>query len=370
MTVVPSFASLLGYNLFLPLPRYAQLIGMPECAFFGISSPYEKKYACSPIWSKVQRDMVEHALREAEEEIVNEVGYPLKPRWIFENYGDEQPFQIYPIAKYAWVLYGGVRGVQDISLSEAVSHVSDPAIVGPLATTVTDEDEIRVYHPGLDVEINPSKVTIAGGFVTIEIPRCRLVAEEYADNPPEGLDYMDVPPSLTSPFLAEVDIKRVYNDPSRQVEFVYKSGGVNCTAGNDCEEAIETGCLQIRDQETGILQISRANWVSGRWVSSTGCGYRYGCPDLIRLYYQAGMPPGNPWSFRQMETTVMRLAHSKMPDEPCGCEISQRLWKRDRNIPDVMTRERLNCPFGLSDGAWVAWQFSLAMKVVRSRFHM
>lgn len=370
MTVVASSASFLGYNLFLPLPRYAQMIGMAECAFFGVSSPYDKKYACSPVWTKVQRDMVEHALREAEEELVNEVGYPLKPRWIFENYGDEQPFALYPIAKYAWVLEGGIRGTSDIALSEAVSHVSDPAIIGPVATTVTDEDEIRVYHPGLEVEINPSKITLAGGFVTIEIPRCRLVAEDYIDNPPEGLDYMDVPPSPTSPFLAEVDIKRVYNDPSKQVEFVYKGGSANCSVGNACEETIEEGCIHVHDQETGILHVHPASWIGGEWVSSSSCTWGRGCPHLIRMYYRAGMPPGNPWSMRQMETTVLRLAHSKMPDEPCGCEISQRLWKRDRNIPDIMTRERLNCPFGLSDGAWVAWQFALSMRVVRSRFHM
>jgi len=56
-----------------------------------------------------------------------------------------------------------------------------------------------------------------------------------------------------------------------------------------------------------------------------------------------------------------------MPEEPCGCEVAQRLWRRDRHVPEVLTRERINCPYGLSDGAWQAWRFTQSMKLVRGR---
>jgi hypothetical protein len=66
---------------------------------------------------------------------------------------------------------------------------------------------------------------------------------------------------------------------------------------------------------------------------------------------------------RQVEDAIVRLAHSKMPDEPCGCDMLQRHWKRDRNIPQVLTRERINCPFGLSDGAWFAYRQAATLKI-------
>jgi len=71
---------------------------------------------------------------------------------------------------------------------------------------------------------------------------------------------------------------------------------------------------------------------------------------------------GKQYLSRQMEDAIVRLAHAKMPDEPCGCDVAQRMWKRDRNVPEVLTRERINCPFGMSDGAWIAWQFTRSFK--------
>ena len=82
----------------------------------------------------------------------------------------------------------------------------------------------------------------------------------------------------------------------------------------------------------------------------------------MRLNYLSGMDPTSP----QAEDAIIRLAHSKMPEEPCGCSVAQRLWKRDRSVPSLLTAERLNCPFGLSDGAWIAWKFAMALKKYRA----
>jgi len=54
-----------------------------------------------------------------------------------------------------------------------------------------------------------------------------------------------------------------------------------------------------------------------------------------------------------------------MPKEPCACDIVQYYWERDRNMPEAFTRERANCPFGMSDGAWIAWRFAQTLKTVR-----
>lgn len=43
--------------------------------------------------------------------------------------------------------------------------------------------------------------------------------------------------------------------------------------------------------------------------------------------------------------------------------VVQEMWTRDRNTPDVLTAERLNCSFGFSDGAYIAWRFANAMRL-------
>ena len=51
-----------------------------------------------------------------------------------------------------------------------------------------------------------------------------------------------------------------------------------------------------------------------------------------------------------------------MPRMPCGCEKFVLSWEEDNNIPNTMTRERVNNPFGLKDGAWHAWAWMIDQK--------
>lgn len=344
MTVVAEQSALVNEASAVRLARYAQIIEYPECNFFGVNNPnISTGFQCREIWSKPQRDTILKYLAEAQYEIEQETGYPLAPRWIgsgqSEEYQDWQPFKWRVITKYARYIEGGIQASSDISLAEAINTATDPGVVGPVATAVTDTDEIKVYHPGTDVEIDPSDITISGGNVTISIPRCRTVKESVADNPDTGLDYTD----LTN-FESTVDIKRVYNDDSTLVTLAYKN---DCNA---CTESTFAGCFYPLNKKLGIVDI--------RLTSSNLCSCRV---DVMRLNYKAGADVLT----RQAEDAIIRLAHSKMPTEPCGCEVTKRLWARDRNIPDVLTRERLNCPFGLNDGAWIAWQFAQSMKVMR-----
>lgn len=345
MTIVALQTDLINETSAVRLARYAKIIEYSECAFFGVNADVNAQYQCREIWTKPQRDTVAKYLAEAQYEIEQETGYPLSPRWIGQGQSDEyqdwQQIRHKVVTRFARFIEGGIQATSTIAAGSAVSHVTDPATVGPVATTVTDINEIRVYHPGLDVEIDPSSITIVGGNVTIEIPRCRMVKQSVADNPDTGLDYTD----LTN-FEATVDIKRVYNDSSVQATLAYPS---SCTG---CIETTLAGCFYVRNKRLGILDIQ----LNG---SSNPCGCR---AEIIRLNYRAGADVLT----SQAVDAIIRLAHAKMPSEPCGCDIAKRLWGRDRNIPEVLTRERLNCPFGLSDGAWIAWQFAQAMKVYRA----
>lgn len=352
VTIVPTATDLLDTtDIAVPLPRYAQLIRYSECEFFGVNFNTDPTDLCGTIWTKPQRDMVARYLMEAQEEIEQEVNFPLVVRWIED---DEQDYSESVLARWGRVIEAGVRGETTIEAGSAVAHATDPAVVGPVATTVTDVDEIRVFHPGTDIEIHPSSVTISGGNVTVEIPRCRLVTEAAADNPSNGLDYTDL-----SNFESTVDVKRIYNDASENATLVWPAGTTSCCSS--CSSTTRDACMVIVDGEIGRILAQLATYSSGSWSRSTLSACFCCAPERVRLNYRAGLDP----TTRQAEDAVIRLAHSKMPQAPCGCDVASRVWKRDRNIPSVLTAERINCPFGLSDGAWIAWRFAQSMKLVR-----
>jgi hypothetical protein len=355
MPVVVSDSTLLAEDSVVTLALYQKVIGYPECAFFGVNMTGEVTRGRCRIVLKSDRDAIQDALAESQQEIEQVTGFPLQPKWFANEqhqYGPVAPGLRYRqwlrapviLTKKTKIIEIGVRAEAAISAGEAVDHTNDPAVIGPVATTVTDEDEIHIFHPGTDIEIDPSSIAISGGNVTIEVPRCRMVKASLADNPSQGLDYTD----LTN-FEATVDVKQVYNDSSQEATFVHPK---RC----DCSEDTQSGCIYVDDYEIGVLEVSRNG-------NCTACGC---IPDFVRINYRAGLNSVGDAIEQQVRDMVIRLAHSKMPYEPCGCDLGANMWRRDRNIPTTLTRERVNCPFGLSDGAWFAWQQANAIKVWRA----
>lgn len=332
----------------LPLALYAERFVRAECGFWGVSNPTEDTYSCRHIWNKFQRDELAFALCEAQEEIEDEAGYPLQRKW-FTDETHNYKSSVFAIQNH--IIAGGVQSITVIDDDSPVDHTNDPAVIGPLASTVTDEKEIKVYYPDTTQEITPRQITIAGGQVTIWIPRCRLVDAAYINNPDEGLDYNNL-----LYFQSTVDVKRVYNDPSTNaVLFTNHNCSAICSQYG-CNEYTQDACMKIVKPVTSLVEVFPADYANATWTRETVCR-SYG---HMRLNYYAGIDPT-----RQAQDAIVRLAHAKMSKEPCGCNPIQQLWKRDTNVPNALTRERINCPFGLSDGAWAAWQFAQAMKVVR-----
>ena len=353
MTVIPQQSSLLAIDLAVPLPRYAKIIGYSECAFFGVSSPDNVQYSCREIWTKPQRDDVEKALAEAQQEIEEVLGYAVIPTY-FVN--EEHSAAMNPVTlDWGMFIEPGIKASEDISLGESVDHASDPATIGPVGGITCLESEIHIFFHDSDVEIFPSKLELVSGTLDIEIPRCRLVDSKYADNPLEGYDYFDVPNSQTSPFAVEVDIKRIYTDQSVNATLVHPS--TNGACGCNCSETETTACIMAENNKLSAVVYRSAiysNNVWGRTRSNCSCG-----AWKVFYNYLAGLPKIN----YKLEDSIIRLAHSKMASEPCGCDVVTRLWKRDRDVPDYLTRERMNCPFGLSNGAWMAYKFALSSKL-------
>ncbi len=354
MAIIPAAGDLTDRgDQAVPLPLYSQIIGYSEAAFYGIvREDPPAVHSNKPLWRKDQRDQVAHFLGEAQAEIEQVCGYPLNARWFateVHDYGSEI------LTKQTKLIEMGVVATDIFGAGAAVNHAADPAVVGPVATTVTDEDEIVIYHPGTTIEINPSEVVIAAGNVTISIPRARMLTEAgEADT--SGVQYDDTG-APAGMYEQTVDVARVYNDDSTQGILVWSHGTGVCAS---CSGTTDTACLTILNAEIGEIDVLPATYSGGAWSSKSLSCYCH-CPDIVQLNYKAGLETLT----NQARDAIIRLAHSKMPASPCNCDPANYVWARDQVTPRAMTAERINCPFGLNEGAWIAYQFARAMKVVR-----
>lgn len=363
MTTIPVFNSLIDErDSAVKLARYAQILGIAEDQFFGISNAATQTESCHPIWLLSERQMIARYLKEAQTEIEQVTNFPLSPRWIV----DEFKYYGYPVhANWTKIIEAGFRNTSTISAGAAVSYVTDPCVI-VVATTVTDADEIAVFHPGTSIEIYPSSITIAGGNATILIPRARMVKLSMQNNDSGGLTYSVVPPAAGTAFEATVDVKRVYNDDSTQggLYWHHRDSGGSCDCNCSwccatCGDYTENACIYIRNPETGALDLLPATFSDNALTWSANCLDCYcAAPDSVRLNYRAGLDPIT----EQVEDAIIRLAHSKMPSPPCGCGLANDFWSRDRNVPDNISPEQASCRFGKSDGAYFAWKQANAMR--------
>jgi len=352
MPIVPEQNLQVPESSVVSLAAYARHIQACECNFFGVVNGPKCTYTrgCTSIWTMNQRNWVQYYLAEAQYEIEQVIHYNVGQRWTVD---EEQPYTIPMLTNWGYLVSGGVETTADIELASVVDHTADPAVIGPILTTVTDTTTIHVFHPGSDIEIVPSKVTISGGSVTIEIPRCRMVKPSLADNDKAGIGY-----STIANFSATVDVKHIYNVDSTPATLVYKQ----CQTATSCTDEETTACIYVRNAKIGSIQVrsncsmcgglykAKLNYFSGRlYMNSSGNLTRWG---------------------RQAQDMIIRLAHAKMPHEPCACDAASEMWKRDREvIIDGFGRPRRGSasPFGPEEGAWAAYVFCNApgMELVR-----
>lgn len=316
----------------IPLWRYAYRVGYRETAFFGINHPDNARYECRQIWTAAQREAVNWALLEAQDELEAELRYTLVPKW----QGPERHTARCPVhTGWGYVIAPGVMLETTLAATAALDYTADPATL-TIDLATTPPAEVHFYLPGSDIEVWPSGYTLVGTVATYTFPWARLVAEAYLDNPPEGWDYANAATWRTPNLM----VRALHNDTATQ--------GILGVVDYDAP------CYVVPTPVDLCIVMPRLGTLS--WHAAC-----VGAAQWLDLYYLAGLTALP----RQAEDAVIRLAHAKMPEEPCGCEVTQRLWARDRKVPDVYTRERINCPFGLSDGAWFAWRVAQSIRLIR-----
>ncbi len=327
----------------LTLAEYAEIIGYDERRFYGVDAGDNLQYQCREFWTRWQRDQLQHYLNMAQGLIEDELTYHLCPAW---DVGEEHPPVVPLESNWTRAIAAGVRAESDIEIGSTVDYTTDPdiAIIGPIATTVTNADEVYIFYPDSDDRIDAQEIVIEPAGITIFIPRCRLVKVE--------LQASSVPYADDANYVGTVDVKRVYNDPSTNAEIVFADG---C----GCETTSQTACMTLELGTIGKWRVKPATYDADTGLWSTSYLACHGVAYSFKLNYLSGTKTMS----QTMKSAVIRLAHSLMPAPPCGCQTINSLWKRDRNVPLVTDRERLNCPFGMSDGAWFSWNIAVSNKV-------
>lgn len=337
MGAVPSVSAEHFENeLAVPLPRYAQIVDYSEAAFFGVNRDGQTEYACRTIWTMAQRRAIARALMNAQGEFWKYTNYPMVPTYITAERHDYDPRLV--LLNNCNILGLGQRAETVLFDGLAVSHLTDPVVI-TFPVTFADAGEIKVYHPGTAYEIIPSELEIASGTAIIKIPRVRMVALAYDDNPSNGWDYTDL-----SHFEAAVDIHRVYLDTTNKIQVF---------GHEDCE----TWASFWND---GYLRRPPIGQVRMATRPQTSCNID---GHYMDVYYLCGLRSLSVHA----EDAIVRLAHARMTNEPCGCNSLLSRWSQDRRVPEILTSERENCRFGMSDGAWQAWTFLQNMICYRGR---
>lgn len=322
-------------NQALSLARYASIIGYSDCAFFGVNDPGNANFACRKIWSGYQRRNIADYLVEAQAEVERVIGYPLTGKWVeLEEHTYSNPV----LLDYTRVLSVGSKVTTTLGDGVAISYASEPATITISGLDITSTDDIHVYYPDTSEEVSPSNITLVAGTLIIRIPKCRAVKYELLDNDEAGIDGSDI-----ANFQTTFDVVQYTTDETDQGELVYIPQGCD----NDCTETTYSICVYPYNAKIGSVKLGPIE----------SCSCPSGHLAKVRINYRAGITALT----RELETIIVRLAHSRMPEEPCGCDVTQRLWRRDRNVPDILDTERLNCPFGLSDGAWASYRMACSL---------
>lgn len=386
----------------LSLDRWAQIIGINPLHFHQLASAtYMPNNVCGDIlfqsaWQhsdRVGREEICMAIQQAEQEISREAGFNLMPDWtdserlIYPRPGVPELYNVYgtnprgemksvELSK-GWLISGGVKTKSLISAAVGITRTDSDSdgfaetcsVIVP--TSVTDVNEIHLYYPGqngVDAwEIRPINVSISGGNATItfKVWQVSLASSMFKLNP-QPLDAED-----PTSYQTTVDVYRVYNDTSTQVQFLWENNGGNCCQTCiACQLGTQNGCMHFRDARLGIVVPSPATWdsSSSSFTSESWTACRE--PDQARFWYYSGYRDNalaRPYADLSpyWEYAIAYFAASKLDRPVCGCSnVNQFIekWRRDAAYSSqseggfTVTAEQASNRLGTSAGALYAWR--------------
>jgi hypothetical protein len=323
--------------------------------FNGVENATLSHSGCDHCWSQWEREMVAQALYDAMGTLKTQLKFPLGYEYLID-YDHEWKDPI--ILNYGHIVGGGIQGLTDVSAAVTASDFTvDPATITiPSASFPGGTSEVLIVETLTGLQIVPDSITVVGANYFIEIDQCKLIEWDNLENQTQDtcIDYNAAFPAVTWLKLADLTIYREYLDTTTQASIEF---GPDCSCeycGTACAGDSYSGCVYVVKEEISKVRVQLADYDAA--TASWSCNFPtlYGCykGDKATVYYEAGTVDVPNW-----EQAVIRLAHTYLVVEPCGCALFDMALKRDRNIPSVLTAERINCPLGTMDGAWYAWQW-------------
>lgn len=248
-----------------------------------------------------------------------------------------------------------------------------------VSTDITDLCEIHIYDPGKggadSWEIRPATVTAGplDGQVTVVTRREQCVDPALWEAINAGA-VGPIPADVDANFITEVDVYRVYLDPSVPVIFHWQNIGCVYCGGSGCSQCTDTvqeGCLNARDNRLGIVSYAPGTW-DAETGSFTPTGYpAWREPDKMQLWYLSGFEneeadcPRNTLS-AWWERVIAYLALANLQGDVCQCTAFKTMYdwaqtdlaKNDgnSNISYNVGDAVLKNPFGTLQGAVRAFQ--------------
>lgn len=407
----------------LSLDRFAQLVGLHPLLFNQVTLPQFEEQAqlgggygpCGLLtqnaWQAqdaISREDIALAINGAENDISNLLGYKVLPQYESEEIMASRPYapelwnRNYDIrgnttgqrVSKGYLVSGGIRAKSIIQTGATVTYAStgiaanyaDQATITVNVGTITDVNEVRVFHPNVSqddaYEIRPIKVSIDTntGIATITARREQFVKVnllESMDQPDPSIDGTN-----NANFETTCDVVRVYTDPGTQAAFVWKHhcGNDWCLGFNDdntncqaCTLVEQGGCISITDSRLGVLGCQPATYNSQDGTYTRAILQEHRGPDRLFVYYLAGFRDNTFTDnlvrmSRIWEDAVTRLALSRLDRELTSCKNIQevvRYWSEDlsytvsssgRSVSSKMTNYMLNCPWGTARGALYAYR--------------
>lgn len=389
------------FKTWLPLDRWAQIIGMNPLHFNGFTSNSFTNTVCGELtyqnaWQhsdRIGRDDIAMAIQSAETELAQYLGFNLLPDWVSEErltfprpagggvynlYGLNPRYMGKSVElNKGHVISGGFRASSLVGRSSAVARsdldgdgYSETCTV-TVATSVTDANEIRAYYSGkggLDAwEIRPITVSISAGMATITFKSWQIPIWTAA----EALDVQAIDADSAASYETVVDVYRVYNDPSVQVQFLWENSPASCCGSCvACQLGTQYGCFHLRDQRLGMAVPVAGNWnaTTQEFDSTEWSACRE--PDQAKFWYYSGWIDYNiarPYVnlSPRWEYAIAYFAASKLDRPVCGCSnVTQFIdkWRRDSAYSSQeeggfsITPEMASNKLGTSAGALFAYK--------------
>jgi hypothetical protein len=411
----------------LPLEYWRQILQFPPWYFWGLGDstllkPYE---GCSPLtrqyaWQNsdaASRSEIAQAIETAEQRLFDELDFWPAPTYIRETVR-------YPWQGQSWGRWASVQlsaqhiqaiGVEARTLIAAATPVTytdsdsdgymDTFSIGPVATTVTDPNEIALYFTAADRfdgpdfttdvderwRIAPVRVALSGGSVTVKGPAWLLVKpityEGVTNIGTNGL--APATASIPTHFATTLDLYRRYPDATGTTAATAAGaitwetrpchGAWCCCDG--CNQTTTQGSVRdpsavatalarvgLRDPEHGIVSLGEAtyNVTTGLWEAT--CCSSCDVPDRATISYLSGIPLDSRGQMdRYWQTIVARLAAAELARPVCGCDDANRelaRWQFDLartsgagdEAYGAISQDDLNNPFGTRRGHVFAWR--------------